>query len=200
MPRLATGITQPAVCWLATSGTLICWHIPSLFAFGMRSGTWHGIERVVPRDSLLFWWPVIRPSPSASSSSEWTTLVVSVSRHIAVRYPLRISCFLRPSGLSDLLFVAATVRSFCSGGSGVCGGVDVDLCDRRLLDRRHNLRAAVTLARERSAVNEPQHRIRSSARRRRRVHGPRRLHNVRQTCHFCTDRAGQGVLAGKDLR
>lgn len=74
--RLGRAITQPAVCWLAAAGALIGWHVPFLFALGMRSGVWHGIEQAsFLLTGLLFWWPVIHPRPSASSSSQWTILL-----------------------------------------------------------------------------------------------------------------------------
>jgi putative membrane protein len=74
--RLAATITRPAVGWLAASGALIGWHIPSLFALGMRSELWHGIEQIsFLSTGLLFWWPVIRPWPSDSNSSDWSILL-----------------------------------------------------------------------------------------------------------------------------
>jgi cytochrome c oxidase assembly factor CtaG len=74
--RLETTIAHPAVCWLAAATTLIAWHIPSLFAFGMRSETWHEIEQAsFLLTGLLFWWPVMRPQPSVSNWSGWTTLL-----------------------------------------------------------------------------------------------------------------------------
>ena len=35
--RLGRAIAHPAVCWLAAAATLVGWHVPSLFALGMRS-------------------------------------------------------------------------------------------------------------------------------------------------------------------
>jgi putative membrane protein len=57
-------ITNPVVCWLAAAGTLVAWHIPSVFMLGMRSQTWHGIEQLsFLATGLLFWWPVIEARP-----------------------------------------------------------------------------------------------------------------------------------------
>jgi cytochrome c oxidase assembly factor CtaG len=74
--RLGRAIAHPAVCWLAAAATLVGWHVPSLFALGMRSGLWHTTEQVsFLASGLLFWWPVIKPGQGASSGSEWPILI-----------------------------------------------------------------------------------------------------------------------------
>ena len=74
--RLGSAIAHPAVCWLAAATTLVGWHVPSLFAFGMRTGNWHTVEQVsFLASGLLFWWPVIRPGQGASNGSEWPILL-----------------------------------------------------------------------------------------------------------------------------
>jgi putative membrane protein len=74
--RLGESLAKPTVCWLAASGTLIGWHIPTFFALGLRSEMWHTIEQTsFLVAGLLFWWPVIRPWPSLSSASEWPILL-----------------------------------------------------------------------------------------------------------------------------
>jgi putative membrane protein len=74
--RLGRAIAHPAVCWIAAAATLVGWHVPSLFALGMRSGLWHTIEQVsFLASGLLFWWPVIKPGQGASNGSEWPILL-----------------------------------------------------------------------------------------------------------------------------
>jgi putative membrane protein len=74
--RLGRAIAHPAVCWLAAAATLIGWHVPSLFALGMRSGLWHTMEQVsFLAGGLLFWWPVIKPGQGAPNGSEWPILL-----------------------------------------------------------------------------------------------------------------------------
>jgi len=76
LQRLGRAITHPAFCWLAAAGALIGWHIPSLFALGMRSEAWHGIEQSsFLATGLLFWWPVVQPWPSLAQRSEWPILL-----------------------------------------------------------------------------------------------------------------------------
>jgi len=74
--RLGWAIAHPAVCWLAAAATLVGWHVPSLFALGMRSGLWHTIEQVsFLASGLLFWRPVIKPGEGKSNGSEWPILL-----------------------------------------------------------------------------------------------------------------------------
>jgi putative membrane protein len=74
--RLGRAIAHSAVCWLAAAATLVGWHVPSLFALGMRSGLWHTIEQVsFLASGLLFWWPVIKPGEGKSNGSEWPILL-----------------------------------------------------------------------------------------------------------------------------
>jgi putative membrane protein len=76
MKRLGNALANPTVCWLAASATLIGWHIPSLFAFGLQSEMWHGIEQASFLISgLLFWWPVMRQWPTGSNRSEWSIIL-----------------------------------------------------------------------------------------------------------------------------
>lgn len=74
--RLGSAIAHPAVCWLAAAATLVGWHVPSLFALGMRSGLWHTIEQVsFLASGLLFWWPVIKPGQGVLNGAEWPILL-----------------------------------------------------------------------------------------------------------------------------
>jgi putative membrane protein len=82
MPRkplshgLSHVVTHPALCWFAAAGTLVLWHIPSVFMLGLRSQMWHGIEQAsFLATGLLFWWPVIRPSPNRLKWPEWSMLL-----------------------------------------------------------------------------------------------------------------------------
>jgi putative membrane protein len=62
MQPLANVVTHPALCWFAAAGTLVVWHIPSVFVLGLRSQVWHGAEQAsFLVAGLLFWSPVVRP-------------------------------------------------------------------------------------------------------------------------------------------
>jgi putative membrane protein len=74
--RLGRVISQPVFCWLAPAAVLVGWHIPAVFAFGMRSEAWHGFEQAsFLVAGLLFWWPVVRPWPAYSTGPRWSILL-----------------------------------------------------------------------------------------------------------------------------
>jgi cytochrome c oxidase assembly factor CtaG len=82
MPRkpLALGVSRvvahPALCWFAAAGTLVVWHIPSVFMLGMRSEIWHGIEQAsFLATGLLFWLPLVRPVQSVLKWPESSILL-----------------------------------------------------------------------------------------------------------------------------
>lgn len=54
---------RPRFAWLAACAALTGWHIPTLFAIGMRSSAWHLFEHTCFLvTGLLFWWPVVQPA------------------------------------------------------------------------------------------------------------------------------------------
>jgi putative membrane protein len=76
LQQMGSAVAHPALCWFAAAGTLVVWHIPSMFMLGLRSQTWHGIEQAsFLATGLLFWWPVVQPGPRASNRSEWSMLL-----------------------------------------------------------------------------------------------------------------------------
>jgi cytochrome c oxidase assembly factor CtaG len=66
-------VTHPVFCWLASTFTVIGWHVPALFELGMHSEPWHEIEHAsFFAAGLLFWWPVIQPWPSVARWPRWS--------------------------------------------------------------------------------------------------------------------------------
>ena len=66
-------VTHPAFCWLASTVTVIGWHVPALFQLGMQSEGWHKVEHAsFFTAGLLFWWPVVQPWPSLVSWPRWS--------------------------------------------------------------------------------------------------------------------------------
>jgi putative membrane protein len=75
-PTKLGALAHPVFCWLAAAATLVVWHIPSVFMLGMRSQIWHWIEQAsFLASGLLFWWPVIQPSPKDSKWPESSILL-----------------------------------------------------------------------------------------------------------------------------
>jgi putative membrane protein len=66
-------LAHPACCWIASTLTVIGWHVPALFALGMRSERWHSAEHACFfAAGLLFWWPVVQPWPSLARWPRWS--------------------------------------------------------------------------------------------------------------------------------
>lgn len=66
-------VTHPAVCWLASTVTVIGWHVPALFQLGMQLEGWHEVEHAsFFAAGLLFWWPVVQPWPSLARWPRWS--------------------------------------------------------------------------------------------------------------------------------
>jgi putative membrane protein len=73
--QFGRALSLPALCWIISALTLIGWHVPALFALGMHSEVWHGVEQASFLGAgFLFWLPVIQPWPCASIGPQWSTL------------------------------------------------------------------------------------------------------------------------------
>jgi putative membrane protein len=76
MHQMGRVLAHPVVCWLGAAGTLVVWHIPSMFMLGLRSQMWHGIQQAsFLATGLLFWWPAIQPWPTVSKWPESSILL-----------------------------------------------------------------------------------------------------------------------------
>jgi cytochrome c oxidase assembly factor CtaG len=70
--RRAT-IVHPAFCWLAGVSVVIGWHVPAIFAMGMKSAGWHAFEQAsFVAAGILFWWPVLHPWPAVAKWPPWS--------------------------------------------------------------------------------------------------------------------------------
>jgi cytochrome c oxidase assembly factor CtaG len=66
-------VTHPVFCWLASTAAVIGWHVPVLFALGMRSERFHEVEHACFFVAgLLFWLPVVQPWPSLARWPQWS--------------------------------------------------------------------------------------------------------------------------------
>jgi putative membrane protein len=74
--RVGRALTHPALFWLGATATLVGWHVPAAFMFGLHSEIWHGIEQASFLTSgLVFWWPVVQSWPSATQRPKWSMLL-----------------------------------------------------------------------------------------------------------------------------
>ena len=68
-------LTRPMVAWLAMNVTYLVWHTPGAYELALASPGWHQAEHLCFfSTSLLFWFPVIQPRPSAPRGSRWVML------------------------------------------------------------------------------------------------------------------------------
>src|SRR5215468_2387504 len=76
LEQLGRTLGRLALCWLAATAALVAWHIPALFTRALRSDALHAFEHAsLLATGLLFWWPVIRPWPSARVAPQWSILL-----------------------------------------------------------------------------------------------------------------------------
>jgi putative membrane protein len=76
MRQLGRMVLHPAVGWIGATAALVVWHIPAVFALALRSEMWHGIEQAsFLVTGLLFWRPVVEPSPNAVKWPESSMLL-----------------------------------------------------------------------------------------------------------------------------
>jgi putative membrane protein len=76
MQQMGRVLSQPAVCWLAAVAALVGWHVPAAFTLGLQSETWHVVEHsCFVASGFLFWWPVVQPWPSVSTTPRWSILL-----------------------------------------------------------------------------------------------------------------------------
>jgi len=66
-------VTHPVFCWLASTATVIGWHVPALFELGMQSERWHAFEHgCFLAAGLLFWLPVVQPWSTLARWPQWS--------------------------------------------------------------------------------------------------------------------------------
>jgi cytochrome c oxidase assembly factor CtaG len=59
-------LTHPVTTWLAGTLTVSGWHVPGAFELAQRSEVWLAVQDAsFFLTGLLFWWPVVRPWPTA---------------------------------------------------------------------------------------------------------------------------------------
>jgi cytochrome c oxidase assembly factor CtaG len=85
-------VTHPIFCWLASTATVIGWHLPPLFELGLQSGAWHRFEQAsFFAAGILFWWPVVQPWPS---TPQWPRSAIPLYLFLATLPCDALSAFL----------------------------------------------------------------------------------------------------------
>ena len=147
MPRLASVVTHPALCWFAAAGALIVWHIPSIFMLGLSSQHWHVIEQAsFLATGLLFWWPVVQPWPRDSKWPESSILLYLFLATLPCDILSGFLVFCDRVGLPSVFVVSPLLWPLCPRRPAMRRCLDVDLRHCRLPNRRVSLHHAFTLA------------------------------------------------------
>lgn len=78
--RIGRWLISPPIAWVAMNATFVGWHVPSAYDFALRNETWHDIEHLCFLvTSLMFWWCIIRPWPTAGPGMSWGLLLYLIS-------------------------------------------------------------------------------------------------------------------------
>jgi putative membrane protein len=73
-------IVNPVVAWITMNLTFLVWHIPSAYDAALRNEVWHVVEHLCfLATSLLFWWCILRPWPTAANRPNWGILIYLIS-------------------------------------------------------------------------------------------------------------------------
>jgi putative membrane protein len=76
-------LTKPLAAWILMNATFLGWHIPRAYDFALEHENWHAVEHLCfLGSSLLFWWCVIQPWPSAKHRLGWGILLYLVSADV----------------------------------------------------------------------------------------------------------------------
>jgi len=76
-------LIHPATAWLAMNLTFLIWHVPRAYDFALEHERWHDFEHTCfLGSSILFWWPLVRPWPTASRRLGWFALPYLVSADV----------------------------------------------------------------------------------------------------------------------
>ncbi|HEX4164543.1 MAG TPA: cytochrome c oxidase assembly protein [Bryobacteraceae bacterium] len=74
--KAVTGVlVSPLFAWLAFAFSTIFWHLPFFYELALRSAAWHGVEHAsFFWTGILFWWPVIQPTPAKAKWPLWSKI------------------------------------------------------------------------------------------------------------------------------
>jgi putative membrane protein len=76
-------LVRPRWAWFAMNVTFLGWHIPTAYDFALEHENWHDFEHICFLGaSLLFWWCLIRPWPSARHPHRWSILLYLISADV----------------------------------------------------------------------------------------------------------------------
>lgn len=87
-------VSHPVFCWFVATLALLVWHIPAAYDLALISPGWHDLEHVcLFGASILFWWPVVQPWPSAPRWPRWVIPVYLLCGDLVTTALAGVLCF-----------------------------------------------------------------------------------------------------------
>ena len=81
--RFGHWLVTPIVAWLAMNLAFLGWHIPAAYDFALEHENWHAVEHLCfLGTSILFWWCILWPWPSATRRRNWGILIYLVAADV----------------------------------------------------------------------------------------------------------------------
>lgn len=75
LKRVSSILVSPPVAWSAFAFSTIFWHLPKFYELALSSSFWHGVQHAsFFWTGILFWWPVIQPTPAKTKWPVWTKI------------------------------------------------------------------------------------------------------------------------------
>jgi cytochrome c oxidase assembly factor CtaG len=73
--RVLRFLVFPPFAWFAYIASTIVWHLPHFYELVLRSPFWHGAQHACFFwTAILFWWPVVKPTPGRPPWPRWTMI------------------------------------------------------------------------------------------------------------------------------
>ncbi|MDQ2844493.1 MAG: cytochrome c oxidase assembly protein [Acidobacteriota bacterium] len=75
LKKISGVLVLPPVTWAAFAFSSIFWHLPKFYELALSSPFWHAAQHAsFFWTGILFWWPVIQPSPAKPRWPLWTKI------------------------------------------------------------------------------------------------------------------------------
>ena len=73
--RVGRLLVFPSFAWGVYIASTILWHLPKFYELVLQSPFWHGVQHACFFwTAILFWWPVVQPTPGRPPWARWTMI------------------------------------------------------------------------------------------------------------------------------
>ena len=75
LKKTARVLVAPQTAWGAFALSTIFWHVPKVYELALADPFWHGVQHATFFwTGILFWWPIIEPTPAKPRWPLWTKI------------------------------------------------------------------------------------------------------------------------------